>query len=61
MVHRLVPGHSFAAYPDASVESVRKSLEVRQGLLDFASDHAELRDSRELQRAWHERFAAPDG
>jgi hypothetical protein len=59
--HRLEPGHSFAAYPEVTVETVRRSLEVRQDLLDFAADHAGIEDGRDLQRAWCERFPAPAG
>ncbi|MDX6642566.1 MAG: hypothetical protein QOD76_528 [Solirubrobacteraceae bacterium] len=54
--HRLKPGHSFAAYPDATVERVRESLHLREELLDFAADHAGIDDAPDLQRAWRSRF-----
>jgi hypothetical protein len=59
--HRLEPGHSFAAFPDATVDRVRESLHLRAQLLDFAADHAGSDDAPALQRAWRERFPSAVG
>lgn len=55
LAHRVRPGYSVVAYPDASVEDVRAAFAVRERLNDFLVRTTGL-DSPALQRAWTRRF-----
>jgi hypothetical protein len=55
LAHRIVPGYSVVAYPDASVEHVRSSLALTERLNEFHIHAGGLRPP-ELQRAWVESF-----
>jgi hypothetical protein len=53
--HRVRPGYSVVAYPDATVDEVRAAFALRERLNDFLVRTATL-DSPALQRAWTQRF-----
>jgi hypothetical protein len=55
--HRIQPGYSVVAYPDASVEDVRAAFALRERLNDFLVRTATL-EGPALQRAWTRRFRA---
>ena len=53
--HRVKPGYSVVAYPEASLERVRRAFALRERLNDFLVRTATL-DSPGLQHAWEQRF-----
>jgi hypothetical protein len=55
LAHRVKPGYSVIAYPEATVETVRAAFALRERLNDFLVRTATL-DSHALHRAWQGRF-----
>ena len=53
--HRVEPGYSVVAYPDATVDEVRAAFALRERLNDFLVRAAPL-DSHALRHAWLQRF-----
>jgi hypothetical protein len=57
LAHRVRPGYSVVAYPDANVDTVRAAFALRERLNDFLVRTKTL-DSRALYQAWEARFRA---
>jgi hypothetical protein len=55
--HRIMTGYFVAAYPDASVAMVRRSLEVRERMIDLAV-RAQSMSAADLQRAFAKEFGS---
>ena len=55
--HRIRPGYSIIAYPDASVAQVRESLALRDRLAHFAAGAGDL-NADELKVRWRDTFPA---
>jgi hypothetical protein len=54
--HQVRTGLFFAAYPDAAVQRVRRAVDVRERLIDFAV-RAQTMSPRELRRGFIDEFA----
>jgi hypothetical protein len=58
--HKIAASYSVLAYPGATVEEIRESLELRRRLSRFAVRSAGL-DPQRLQSAWRQEFGGTGG